>query len=114
MMQIDYDIAENQLLVRLEGEIDHHSSIQIRREIDDAIYAHLPQTLILDFQNVTFMDSSGIGLIIGRHRILQNLDGSDSEIILNQPSPYIANILRLGNIEHIAKIQINHSEEVVS
>ncbi|MDE5792480.1 MAG: anti-sigma factor antagonist, partial [Oscillospiraceae bacterium] len=102
---------KNQLLVLLDGEIDHHSSNQIRTEIDTAIYAHMPKTLVFDFQNVTFMDSSGIGLIMGRHKILRNLD---SEIIIKQPSPQIARILRLSNMDRLAEIQINYPEEVIS
>lgn len=110
-MQIHYDMNKAQLLVQLDGEIDHHSSSQIRAEIDTAVYAHMPQTLILDFRNVTFMDSSGIGLIMGRYKILQPLG---SEIILRQPSPHIARVLRLAAMDRLAEIQINTPEEVAS
>lgn len=110
-MQIHYDMNKNQLLVVLDGEIDHHSSSQIRTEIDTAIYAHMPQILIFDFQNVTFMDSSGIGLIMGRYKILKPL-GSD--MILRQPSPHIAHMLHMAGMERLAKIQINTTEEVAT
>ena len=70
-MQIHYDTSSAELLAMLCGEIDHHSSMLMRAELDAAIYAHMPKTLILNFQNVTFMDSSGIGLIMGRYKIIQ-------------------------------------------
>ena len=78
-MQIHYDTSSSELLAMLCGEIDHHSSMLMRAELDAAIYAHMPKTLILNFQNVTFMDSSGIGLIMGRYKILQPMGG---ELIL--------------------------------
>ena len=55
----------------LEGEIDHHTAAKIRPIIDDALIGHCPQELVLDFSAVTFMDSSGIGLVMGRFRAAQ-------------------------------------------
>ncbi|MDE6086956.1 MAG: anti-sigma factor antagonist [Oscillospiraceae bacterium] len=108
-MQIAYDLQESQLSVELTGEIDHHHASGIRAEVDTAIYAHMPRILILDFQNVTFMDSSGIGLIMGRYKILQPLGG---EIILRNPPPHIARVLRLAGMERLARIQMHSPEEV--
>ncbi len=52
----------------LEGEIDHHSAAFLRTAIDEALVQSCPLELVLDFSGVTFMDSSGIGLIMGRFR----------------------------------------------
>ncbi len=100
-MQIHYDTETARLHVQLSGEIDHHSSNALRAQIDAAIYAHLPQTLELDFGSVTFMDSSGIGLIMGRYKILQPLGG---EIVLTATSPHIRRVLRLAGMERLASI----------
>ncbi|MBR1458959.1 MAG: anti-sigma factor antagonist [Oscillospiraceae bacterium] len=100
-MQIQYDTDTACLLVSLDGEIDHHSSNAMRAEVDAAIYAHLPQTLIFDFSRVSFMDSSGIGLIMGRYKILSPLGG---EILVQDPAPHISRILRLAGMERLAKI----------
>lgn len=109
-MQIHYNTETAHLLVQLDGEIDHHSSNSLRAEVDAAIYAHLPQTLILDFRNVSFMDSSGIGLIMGRYKILQPLGG---EIILQNPAPHISRVLRLAGMERLARIRQDVQKEVV-
>ena len=101
-MQIHYNPETAVLQVRLDGEIDHHSSGQMRSEIDDAIYAYLPEMLILDFRDVSFMDSSGIGLIMGRYKIISPL-GSD--LLIANPSPHISRILKLAGMERLAKIQ---------
>ena len=60
--------------------------------------------LILDFGGVTFMDSSGIGLIMGRHRTMQEIGG---EVIVQNPPPHIRRVLRISGIERIAKIQMD-------
>lgn len=100
-MKIHYDTDSAQLLVFLDGELDHHRSAVLRNEIDTAVYAHMPETLILNFQNVTFMDSSGIGLIMGRYKLIQPMG---AELIIQKPSPYISRVLRLAGMERLAKI----------
>lgn len=101
-MKLHYDIDSSCLTAVLDGEIDHHIAGMVRMEVDTAIYAHSPRTLVLDFGNVTFMDSSGIGLIMGRYKILQPLGGS---IILLRPAPHIGRILRLAGMERLAEIR---------
>ncbi len=54
--------------VLLNGEIDHHSAGGLRNEIDTALIKLRPSELILDFSDVSFMDSSGVGLVIGRYK----------------------------------------------
>lgn len=109
-MQIHYNTETAQLLVQLDGEIDHHMSNALRAEVDAAIYAHLPQVLIFDFRAVSFMDSSGIGLIMGRYKILQPLGG---QIILLDPAPHISRVLRLAGMERLASIRTSAAKEVV-
>ena len=108
-MQIMYDAPAGELTVMLTGELDHHSAAPLRAEIDAAVYTHTPGTLILDFSGVSFMDSSGIGLIMGRYRILSPLGG---EIILRDPPPHISRILRLAGMERIASIRSTRKETV--
>ena len=57
---------EHRLTALLSGELDHHAAKEMRETIDFAVREALPETLILYFTKVTFMDSSGIGLILGR------------------------------------------------
>lgn len=109
-MKLHYNTKTGQLFALLDGEIDHHTSGRLRSEIDAAIYLHMPRTLVLDFQNVTFMDSSGIGLIMGRFRILQPM-GRD--LILLHPAPHIRRLLRLAGMERLAEIRQSLGEEVV-
>lgn len=66
----------NTLTVFLSGEIDHNCAGKIRTQIDGQAESLRPKTLLLDFSKVSFMDSSGIGLIMGRYRTMSLLGGS--------------------------------------
>lgn len=91
----------------LEGEIDHHTAAALRMEIDEAVQLNKPKTLKLDFSDVSFMDSSGIGLVMGRVRTIQPLGG---KVIVSNLSPQVYKIMQLAGIEKIAKI--NKREDV--
>ena len=62
---------ENKLTAVLSGEIDHHIAKELRRDIDFAVREFQPEELVLDFAEVGFMDSSGIGLVMGRYKLMK-------------------------------------------
>ena len=66
MAKVTFIPGSGTLAAYLSGEIDHHAAQSLRREIDAQIDDRLPELLTLDFSGVTFMDSSGVGLILGR------------------------------------------------
>lgn len=67
---------ENKILVfKITEEIDDCNAQKIRKEADYQIEKYMPKKVVLDFENVTFMDSSGIGLIIGRYKFTNMLGG---------------------------------------
>ena len=65
-MPLKLNISGKVVCARLSGEIDHHSAKNMREEIDDKLYCCRPKTLAIDLGQTTFMDSSGLGLILGR------------------------------------------------
>ena len=75
-MEIQAKSADRNLLLELSGELDHHGARDALREVELAIDAALPRMLVLDFSGVTFMDSSGIALILRAQQRMQLLDGS--------------------------------------
>ncbi len=95
------EINDETLVVCLNGEIDHHSAKDIRSEIDKKIYETMPKSLVLDFDKVSFMDSSGIGLVIGRYKLINEFDG---EIVVANLQPSIAKVMKLSGIDKFAKI----------
>ena len=63
-MECKLNMTDDTLTAELDGEIDHHTAKNFREQIDLEIDTQTPKTLILDFSDITFMDSSGIGLIM--------------------------------------------------
>ncbi len=63
---------KNVLTVYIECDIDHHNASSLRNEIDEIIIEKKPRTLMLNFDGTAFMDSSGIGLILGRYKLLSS------------------------------------------
>ena len=90
------------LTIYLEGEIDHHSARFMREEIDKAVDFNMPSLLILDFTDITFMDSSGIGLVMGRFK---NLQKNGAKLHLVNLSDNIYRIMKLAGIERLAVIE---------
>lgn len=67
-MNIEYDTKDKLLVLKITEEIDHHTTEKIRRRADYEINRLLPRKVIFDFDSVTFMDSAGIGFLIGRYK----------------------------------------------
>ena len=98
MAKICFVPAGGTLAAYLSGEVDHHAAQGLRREIDAQIDTRMPELLTLDFSGVTFMDSSGVGLILGRAKQMQALEG---RIMVQKAPPAVAKMLRLARIESI-------------
>ena len=102
------DTAGSILSIRIRGEIDHHTAAAIRQGIDATLFEKRPKTLILDLSAVGFMDSSGLGLIMGRYSVMKELGG---EMTVWNPSPETRAILTLAGMERLVKIVYPQGEE---
>ena len=101
-MNVKFDNSEKQLMLKLTEEIDHHTTEIIRRRADYEIQRHIPRKVIFDFSSVSFMDSAGIGMIIGRYKLLTMLGGT-LEII--NVSPSVERILKMSGIMKIINVK---------
>ncbi len=100
-MNIDIKSVNGHAIAVLNGEIDHHNAQEIRSQLDKYILTVQPPELIIDFGNITFMDSSGIGLIMGRSRLMHKFGGN---LEICNPQPYIRRVLKLAGMERLVKI----------
>ena len=100
-MESKYYNEEKLLILKLTEEIDECTVQKIRRKADYEIERYMPRKVIFDFNSVTFMDSAGIGLIIGRYRIA-NMLGATVEIANVTDS--IKKVLELSGLLKIIKI----------
>ncbi|MBR4034504.1 MAG: STAS domain-containing protein [Clostridia bacterium] len=89
------------LVVSVTGEIDHHSASSMRREVDNIIWNRTPTHLILDMSEVDFMDSSGLGFIMGRYALMKEIGGSLS---LRNPSAIVMKMLTLTGFDKKVRI----------
>lgn len=99
--QVLYEEKGDTLVVYIGGEIDHHSAVQVRTEVDERILATSPQKVLLELSRVDFMDSSGLGLIMGRFALQKRRGGSLSVL---DPSPAVMKMIKLAGMERMVTI----------
>ncbi len=90
------------LKIKLRGEIDHHAAAVVRVNIDELIRTRKPKSLALDMSAVDFMDSSGLGLIMGRFSLMRESGG---DMFILDPSPATEKIMSLAGMERMVKIK---------
>ncbi len=90
--------GENILTARITGEIDHHSAKWLRADIDTAINDNKPLILRLDFSGVTFMDSSGVGLVMGRSISMKEIGG---RVELTNMPPFIERVMSIAGMDKL-------------
>ncbi|MGI6751896.1 MAG: STAS domain-containing protein [Anaerovoracaceae bacterium] len=104
-MDVKYEITDDILIARLSGELDHHSATMVRKDIDQAIDAFQAVNLILILEQVSFMDSAGIGVVVGRYN---KMKGRGGRIFLTGGGEYLRRILEMSGVYTI----IDHYEKV--
>ena len=91
-----------ELTLHLSGEVDHHGAKEMMAELDRCVDAALPRTLTVDLGGVTFMDSSGIAVLLRAHRRLGELGGSVR--VANVP-PQAARVLNAAGLRRLMKFE---------
>jgi stage II sporulation protein AA (anti-sigma F factor antagonist) len=94
---------EGELIARIGCDIDHHSAKRMREKIDDKLFEIKPNTLILDFSAVSFMDSSGLGLVLGR---VERATALHIAVRLTGLSPTLMKLVRLGGLERVKNLTV--------
>jgi stage II sporulation protein AA (anti-sigma F factor antagonist) len=94
-------VEDNYLIAFLEGDLDLHTVKRIREQVDSELEKTGVGTLLLDLSRVSFMDSSGLGFILGRYRCLREKGG---KVILVAPRAQVRRVLELSGVGRIMKI----------
>lgn len=103
-MNVTIEASGTVVIAYLIGEIDHHTAADVRDKIDSVISYKKPAHLIIDFRNVTFMDSSGIGLVMGRYRLIKGINPK-SILEVKNVSLQTKKIMELAGLGRIAEIK---------
>jgi len=97
-MSVRLQNSDNRLIIFLSGEIDHHSAAEMRFFIDGELERSTPPMIVFDFSEVDFMDSSGIGLVMGRLRVISGWGGKAA---IRNTKPAIRKMLKLAGLEKL-------------
>ncbi|MBE6553267.1 MAG: STAS domain-containing protein [Ruminococcaceae bacterium] len=99
--QVVYETRGDVLVIRVGGEIDHHSAVAVRTGIDARLTAERPMRVMLELSAVDFMDSSGLGLIMGRFALIKQYGGT---LAVLDPSAAVLRIIKLAGMERMVSI----------
>lgn len=103
----EYSTEGKDMRLVLCGEVDHHSASGLRRRVDELLCELRPERVILDLSRVGFMDSSGLGFIMGRYSLLCRIGGC---LVISDPSPATQRILMLSGIKRIIPVVCGEGE----
>lgn len=99
---IKFENQNQQLTAYLNGEIDDHSARIMIDAIDTELIVYAPKVLKIDFKDVTFMDSSGIGLVIGRYRLMCKLMG---EVVVTNATTSNKRIMEIAGLKRLVRFE---------
>lgn len=100
-MEEDFKVIDNYLMIRMPDEIDHHKSVDISTKADRYILSKKVGNVVFDFEKTTFMDSSGIGIILGRYKKISCFGG---KVYAINTDHRIRRILLLSGLQNIVEI----------
>ncbi len=109
-MAIKINVTPVRLTITVSGEIDHHNATVMRYEADEAIQLSLAPNVRIDFGDVTFMDSSGIGFVMGRYRLVSSYGGNVEAVNLTDR---IYSMMKLAGLEKIITLRKKDKERVI-
>jgi len=100
-MKVTYNEKDKLLLLQITEEIDHHCAEKIRTRADFEIQKYIPRKLVIDFKKVNFMDSAGIGMILGRYKMINMFGGTMNMVNV---SPSVKKVFEMAGITKIIPI----------
>lgn len=109
-LRVDTECVGDVLIVRLEGELDHHTADLLRRKLEDDLMREPVQHMVLSLENLHFMDSSGLGVILGRYKQV-NARGGD--MVVCSINPVIYRLFELSGLFKILKIKESEHEALL-
>ncbi|WP_312092430.1 anti-sigma F factor antagonist [Niallia sp.] len=103
-LNIELEVKNNVLCIRLSGELDHHYAEELRTKATTAIESYNIRHIILNLEHLSFMDSSGLGVILGRYKQIKQLGG---EMVICAISPSVQRLFDMSGMFKIMKLETN-------
>ena len=108
-MEISIKVKNNILIAKMIGELDHHNAEKVKNKLEEEIINRGIKNLVFDLSELAFMDSSGIGMIIGRYKMVVAIGGKVNIICINKQ---IEKILTLSGLNKIINVYSDYNEAV--
>ena len=102
-------LINNTLVVKISGDMDHNNAAIVRHKIDKEIKSRPVKNIVFDLSELDFMDSSGIGLILGRYKLIKGFNG---KIYIARPKPSIQRIINISGLHKIIPVYDNLEKAV--
>lgn len=101
-LSIDLEVKNNVLLIRLTGELDHHTAEELRIKVNEKIENEAVNHIVLNLESLAFMDSSGLGVILGRYKQIQAKGG---EMVVCAISPAVKRLFEMSGLFKIVRLE---------
>lgn len=105
-LQSLFSVKEDVLIVRLSGELDHHAAEMLREEWKDQLYQHAVKHVVVNLEGLSFMDSSGLGVVLGRYKEVLQLGG---EMVVCSVSPSVMRLFEMSGLFKIVRLEENEA-----
>ncbi|WEG11447.1 anti-sigma F factor antagonist [Pullulanibacillus sp. KACC 23026] len=103
-LQVKLEVKHEVLCIRLEGELDHHTADELRARVTEAIEKQPVRHILLNLGNLEFMDSSGLGVILGRYKQITSTGG---EMVVCSISPPVKRLFEMSGLFKIIRFEEN-------
>ena len=101
-LDIELEIKSDVLCIRLSGELDHHSADELREKVSTVIVRNEIHHIVLNLEHLSFMDSSGLGVILGRYKQIKQVEG---EMVVCAISPAIKRLFDMSGLFKIIRLE---------
>jgi stage II sporulation protein AA (anti-sigma F factor antagonist) len=101
-LSVNLVVRNNVLCIRLEGELDHHTAEVLRAQVDESIQKNSIHHIVLNLEKLSFMDSSGLGVILGRYKLIKNIGG---EMVVCAISPPVKRLFEMSGLFKIIRLE---------
>ncbi|MDX8046069.1 anti-sigma F factor antagonist [Gracilibacillus sp. S3-1-1] len=103
-LQTQFTVIQDVLIVRLDGELDHHSAARLKIEWQEQLRHQGVKHVILNLDSLQFMDSSGLGVVLGRYKEVKQLGG---EMIVCSVNPAVKRLFNMSGLFKIVRLEMN-------
>jgi len=107
---VEFNKEDKKLIFKLTEDIDQHTVEKVRRKMDNEIKGYIPRKVVFDFSNISFMDSAGIGMVLGRYKLAKMLNGNLEIINVNRS---MKKIFDMSGVSRIIDIKEEDKNEGV-